>query len=712
MFITTSKKKIIMKTIFKSLLYFSFAGLIVTGCAKNDDFSVPNIRENCEEPNIAANKSIGDFQAVVTETMTDYTADDIISGYVVSSDKGGNFYREIYFVDDKNNFSALLKADIKGSYARYDAGTQIYVKLKGAKVQKNNGMYVIGDADTRPGKERYISYLADPTYKKHLVRGCTYKTEAELAKDFTSVVTLKEATDGDKYLGKLITLTGVQFGKDSRGKTFYNTANIKNSATENIIESKDKVSKTVIFRTVEQAGGFANEKVAEKSGTMTGIMTRFQDTYQFIPRTMADLKLTEDVFTPGDGGTTEPEGPNEGKDVDGVDQNTPTFVANFSNWSSFILATNKYGVMSYAKEAKGQGKDGKGAMAIKGTPAANDYVYTIENQTVSKGAKTISMWIKGTSAKSLSFNVFKADGTYAVFNLATDAQIEGKEKPVYNKDLNLTATTRMNSSNPKNGNNDYVTGSVDAANWIKITLDLTGVDYNTTGKGSVFAFKVGSKVAYDLLVTDIVFDGGKDDGGTTGPEVPGQGLGNLVFFGSDFKNWADFDKASYDDKIKPDTTIFTKGTNNGKDGGNALIIDATPVNKNPYVFSAKNIAGKEVAKGKKKIVFYLKGKATKGMSINVYGPDEPSSPNQFGDKFSAFNLGEVTTSEITVSGNKGNSYSGSIDTQGKWVKVTLDLATMGGSYNTEAEKPILSVKVGGNAGSSWQNVLISGFTFE
>lgn len=699
-----------MKTFFKSLLYFSFAGLLLTGCAKNDDFSVPNIRENCEEPNISANKSIADVMATVTETMTEYTSDDIITGYVVSSDKGGNFYREMYIVDEKNNAGVLLKADIKGSYARYDAGTQVYIKLKGTKVQMNNGMFVIGDKDTRPGKEKFISYLADPTYKKHLVRGCTFKTEADLGKYYTSVVTLKEATDGDKYLGKLITLTGVQFGKDSRGNTYYNPKNIKNSATENIIESKEAVGKTVIFRTVEQAGAFANEKVLDKSGTMTGVMTRFQDTYQFVPRVFADIKLTENVFVPGEGGV-DPVEKNEGEGVDGVNQNTPNFVANFSNWTSFILATNKYGVYPYAKEANGQGKDGKGAMAIKGSPKANDYVYTIENQAVVKGAKSITMWVKGTSAKSLSFNVFRADGTYAAYNLATDEQIKANDKPVINKDITIVPTKNMQTGNANNGNNNYVNGSVNASNWIKITLDLTGVDYNTSGKGGVFAFKVGSKAAYDLLVSDIVFDG-KDDGGTTEPEVPGDKLGNLVFFGSDFKNWADFDKSSYNDKIAADTSVFTKGTNNGKDGGNALVINAKEVTKNPYVFSAKNLVGKEVAKGKTKIVFYVKGKANKGMSINVYGPNEPSTPNQHGDKFTAFNLGTITDADATISGAKGNSYSGAIDTKDKWVKVVLDLSTMGGTYNSEAEKPILSVKIGGNAGSVWDNVLISGFSFE
>lgn len=687
-----------MKTIFKSLLYFSFAGLLLTGCAKNDDFSVPNIRENCEEPNIAANKSIGDVLATVTETMTDYTGDDIISGYVVSSDKGGNFYREIYFVDDKNNFGAVLKADIKGSYARYDAGTKIYVKLKGTKVQMNNGMFVIGDKDTRPGKEKFISYLADPTYKKHLVRGCEYLTTEKLEKDFTATVTLKEATDGDKYLGKLITLTGVQFGKDSRGNTYYNPKNVKNSATENIIESKEAVGKTVIFRTVEQAGAFANEKVAEKSGTMTGVMTRFLDTYQFVPRVLADIKLTENVFTPGDG-VTPPEEKKEGEGVDGVDQNTQNFVANFSNWSSFILATNKYGVFSYAKEAAGQGKDGKGAMAIKGSPAANDYVYTIENQSVVKGAKTITMWVKGTSAKSLSFNVFRADGTYAAYNLATDEQIKANEKPVpvVDKNLTIVPTKNMQTGNANNGNNNYVNATVNASNWIKITLDLTGVDYNTSGKGNLFAFKVGSKSAYDLLVSDIVFDG-KNDGGTTDPEVPGDSdyFPKNAFYVGDMRTTEAAFLATVNDKgLTANMGSFKLGAGPDKQG--ALSIElAAAGSANVIYFGLK---ADKIPTTAKKLSFYVKGTSAGSLAVGITDTN---------NKERTFNVGAVTTENIFLDAVAGaNSYVGAINAP-KWVKVTVDLTAVSGGFSTTGD--FMKLRVGAKQGA--YNLLISSFYIE
>lgn len=698
-----------MKTIFKSLLYFSFAGLILTGCAKNDDFSVPSVE--CENKDIAANKEIGEIYALTDQNLKKYEEDHIISGTVISSDRGGNFYREIYFVSDDNKFSGVFKADIKGSYARYELGSQIFIKLKDVHVQQNNGVLAIGARDTDPSKN-FISYLADPTYKKFIVKGCNRISPEEVTKKFATELTLKEAAT-DANIGKLVTLKDVQFTADVRGKLFWSKDRpAPGNATLNEIEGKDgNPTAKVVFRVVEQSSDFAGKTIPNNSGRMTGVMTKFGTganlVYQFVPRFWEDLDLKQDPF---EGAVTTP---NEGADVDGVNQNKPSFIADFTNWETFIKSTNKFGLMPYAKEAPGQGKDGKGAIAIKGNPAGNDYLFTIENQAAVKNAKSITMWVKGTSSKSLSFNVYRANGTYAVFNLSTDERITNKEKKEITSDLVMQATKRVQDNNKENGQNDYIYSTINAQNWIKLTLDLTDVDYNTSGKGSLFAFKVGSAQPYDLLVSDIVFEGGEGGETPTDPETPGEveNLENLVFFGSDFNDWKDFDLASYNDKLKEDATMSKQGIKNGRNGENALIINGELTKGNPYIFSSKNIKGKAIAKNKTKIVFWIKGKTTnKSLSINVYGPDELSQPNQHGDKFAAFNVGSVADSDVIIEGTKGNSYAGTIDTKGKWVKVTLDLASMNGTYNTEVDKPIISLKIGGT--TIWDNFLVSGFTFE
>lgn len=223
---------------------------------------------------------------------------------------------------------------------------------------------------------------------------------------------------------------------------------------------------------------------------------------------------------------TKPTDPDTGKPEPGkpgVDNNTPDVVADFNNWDSFLASLNSYKLQPYATEAKGQGKDGKTGLAIKGTPTANDYVFTTENQTVSSSAKTITFYIKGTATRSLSFNVYTSAKDYAVFNLRTDEQITNKTDITLSKDIVLTKTAKTNENNPNIGVNDYVGVNINATNWIKITLNLKDVNINKTKSGSVFAFKVGKTGNYNLIVSDITFDDKEPTGPTdpTGPITPG-----------------------------------------------------------------------------------------------------------------------------------------------------------------------------------------------
>lgn len=90
-----------MKTYLKSILYITFAGILFSGCAKNDDFSYPSVLY--EEPNLAVTKNISDIYNFASDrSVKQYTANDVIFGIVVSSDEGGNFFRELYIVNEEN----------------------------------------------------------------------------------------------------------------------------------------------------------------------------------------------------------------------------------------------------------------------------------------------------------------------------------------------------------------------------------------------------------------------------------------------------------------------------------------------------------------------------------------------------------------------------------------------------------------------------------
>ena len=100
--------------------------------------------------------------------------------------------------------------------------------------------------------------------------------------------------------------------------------------------------------------------------------------------------------------------------------------------------------------------------------------------TVPANATKITMWIKGSSNKSLSFNLDTAAGR-VYYNVG---------------ELNSSNKTLTTSAN-----NQY-TGAINTNNeWRLVTLDITGMTLNTAN--DLLAMKAGSGTTYNLHIDNI-----------------------------------------------------------------------------------------------------------------------------------------------------------------------------------------------------------------
>ena len=455
-----------MKTNFlKSILGLTLASILVTGCVNDDSYSVPNLE--CNDPGLVANKTIEQIYAQATTSAVAYAGDDIIEARLVSSDKGGNFFKIMYLtsLDGTRGFSlAVNRADL---YNEYNVGRKVFIKMKGLYTQIRNNTLQIGAL-----YEGNVGQIAEADYKKSLISSCNTVNEETLVQE----ITLSQINDSQ--IGKLVELKDVQFAETAVGKPYYNPAGtlVGGQTNHNIT---DATGATLIFRT----GSFAEYGsiiVPENSGRIRGILTKFGTTYQFISRYTTDLKLTnprlgEEPGNPGNPGN--PGGPSAGA----------AFVfpgGDFENFAAFVASINSYGLSTYATQSAGTGRDGSNSLFVSTTGvAANGYVFTTRPYAGLPTAPTkIQFYIKGTAAKTFSFNVYKTDGTYYPFNL---------ESATANK--TLTAV-------PIATNNQY-TGTIDTAGqWILVTLDLTGltdISLTDTTK-NFFAVKVGKDAAYSI----------------------------------------------------------------------------------------------------------------------------------------------------------------------------------------------------------------------
>ncbi|MDR0437249.1 MAG: DUF5689 domain-containing protein [Bacteroidales bacterium] len=235
-----------MKTLKNISKLFLLALLATTFTACNDKFNNPNdyVPEEDGDKNIITiaelKKSLWDrpnflndicVSTAVCEGCEIITAyeqiahaswireDVYIKGRVISDDRQGNFYKQLFIQDSTSGI--VIKLGLNGLYNFYDVGQTVYVKCQNLVLGFYRGMYEIG---YYPDNETYYptSYIDIPTLiDNHILPGDPKDlqpiksdtiTIAELTRFFTSngQINLNDLKN-DMRMGTLITVKDLQF---------------------------------------------------------------------------------------------------------------------------------------------------------------------------------------------------------------------------------------------------------------------------------------------------------------------------------------------------------------------------------------------------------------------------------------------------------------------------------------------------------------------
>ena len=481
-----------MKTNFlKSIFYSLLAVTFITGCANDDNYDAPNFICEDQTEGLTANISGADLYAMATSSLQEFsvTGNDYIEGYITSSDRGGNFFKTISF-ETADGRGMSIAIDVPNTYTKgYQVGRKILIKLNGLYFNINHGSLAIGEYFVNASGFESAGRIPEKKVKNHIFFSCDFKTEAEL----THIVTIGQAKN-NSYINKLIQLGDINEDAPDNsylvefmdtGVPYYdaNSPSTIGGATNRLLT--DLNNNTVIFRTGSFAV-YAGQTIPAKSGTVTGVMTKFNNDFQFVSRDGEDIKLDQ---APLSEQQPEPE-------IPGDPTNLLFNGADFEDWAVFNNSINNFGLQSYAIQGVGTGVNGSNSLHINGTPTGNDYVYTIlasAQGDIPASPSKITFWVKGTSsAKSLSLNVYRgtAGTAYDVFNVGN---LGTNPVVLYKAALNAQG----------NGSNAYG-GTIDTqGQWVKVTLMISDVNFNTGTTGNIFALKVGSASAYNLHIDNI-----------------------------------------------------------------------------------------------------------------------------------------------------------------------------------------------------------------
>ncbi len=267
--------------------------VIFSSCVQDDDFKTPTI--SVEPIVFQTDDLIVDIDAVIgnyaqQEELVTYennpNFNTYMSGYVISSDEGGNFFEELVLQDQPENPTAgiLVLVDVNPLFTMYEFGRKVYIKLDGLSVSENNGVIQIGKADGNS-----LGKISSTKRAEHILR------DPEVA----TIVPLEVAiSDFSNDLENIyIRLNDVQFNRDevlgSNPKTFASEDEDQFDG-ERLLESCEETA-TVIFST-STFSDFKSLHLPLNRGTLDGILTRdfFDEFYTIYVNSPEDIHFDND----------------------------------------------------------------------------------------------------------------------------------------------------------------------------------------------------------------------------------------------------------------------------------------------------------------------------------------------------------------------------------------------------------------------------------
>ena len=174
--------------------------------------------------------SIADLKALYKNGPVTIEQNIWIKGKVISSDKSGNIYNEMYIQDGKSatdGAAITLKLGKSSLYNEYPIGSWVYVKCQHLTLGAYNGMLQLGmGADETATNEYETSYInLQAIIDAHVFRGFQDEPFAPVALTEAALKAAVTAGASDKIWGKVVTLKGCVYG-DQIFALFYPNSNM------------------------------------------------------------------------------------------------------------------------------------------------------------------------------------------------------------------------------------------------------------------------------------------------------------------------------------------------------------------------------------------------------------------------------------------------------------------------------------------------------
>ena len=282
---------------FIAMAMMAMAGMMLASCM-GDSYADPDMVETIPAPpygnNLLREKNVVTIAQLKSDYKTTingggYKLIDkpmMIKGYITGNDISGNLYQQVALQDA----TGAILVDINGGglYGYLPVGQEILIDLNGLYIGSKGKQAQIGGIYTNlKTGATYVGKMDRPTWQKHF----KLLDEPDASNVKAEVFDLSKATDAtylDENAGKLMTIKGVKF-TSANGKTVWAANDETSKQYLKDAESGQWLSSNTIMVYTSGYARFANAILPEGAFDITGIFTRYNNTWQIIIRNTDDL---------------------------------------------------------------------------------------------------------------------------------------------------------------------------------------------------------------------------------------------------------------------------------------------------------------------------------------------------------------------------------------------------------------------------------------
>jgi hypothetical protein len=264
-----------------NLLFFVIINISFMTCVEDSDFTIPEslgIEENEDVTEILDSISEGTLQLKTIEQIKklyipgnnplEVASNIVVKGYVISSDKSGNFYKEFYMQDAPENPTAGIKValNLSNSYNKFNIGREIYIRLKGlyiGETNSGNGIITIGGKV----KNTNITEIENVTVNQisnHIYRSETTEEIVPKIIEFAGI--------NETHIGTFITLENVFFDAQLSGKSYVDPK--EDFDTQRKVQTCLGLGYDELLIETSSFSRFSNETLPEKAGSINAVVSK------------------------------------------------------------------------------------------------------------------------------------------------------------------------------------------------------------------------------------------------------------------------------------------------------------------------------------------------------------------------------------------------------------------------------------------------------